>query len=334
MGSRVLDELKFMKSARREASQETFGIIKFGANLMTIVILSRGKCGLSKCITRYLVAMAAADLFFIIFDVILNVINNIHFPNSFLNYTPVCSLILILSFASIDCSVWLTVAFTFDRFVAICCQKLRVKYCTEKTAAVVIATVCVLNCLEDIPSYFTFAPQELIDNESWFCTVKSSFYTSPVWVAIHWFDIILTPFAPFVLILLFNALTIRHILMTSRIRRGLRAKNNSENHKDPEMESRRKSIILLLSISGSFILLWFITLTYFICVQIIDFQLMLADYSDPLIIMEQTGYMLQSLSSCTNTFIYAVAQNKFRGELKNVIKYPFHQIINSVKRFK
>ncbi|XP_067865930.1 probable G-protein coupled receptor 139 isoform X1 [Heterodontus francisci] len=41
------------------------------ANLLTIVILSRGKCGLSKCISRYMVAMTTADLLVLIFDVIL-----------------------------------------------------------------------------------------------------------------------------------------------------------------------------------------------------------------------------------------------------------------------
>ncbi|XP_067857679.1 probable G-protein coupled receptor 139 [Heptranchias perlo] len=42
----------------------------FPANLVTIVILFRGKCGLSKCISIYMVAMATADLLVIIFNVI------------------------------------------------------------------------------------------------------------------------------------------------------------------------------------------------------------------------------------------------------------------------
>ncbi|XP_067829829.1 probable G-protein coupled receptor 139 [Heptranchias perlo] len=306
-------------------------VIGVPANLVTIVILSRGRCGLSKCITRYLVAMAAADLMVMIFEVILYEIKDAYFPNSFLNYTPICSLNIALVFVSIDCSVWLTVAFTFDRFVAICCQKLRTKYCTEKTAAVVIAVVCSLAVLESVPIYFVYEPREIIDNVPWSCNVKSSFYTLPIWVAFLTLETILTPFLPFVLILLLNALTIRHIVVANRVRRGLRQNNNGENQKDPETENRKKSIILLLAISGNFIMLWMVIFVFFICVHFIDIQFFKQDYNDSFTIMEQSGYMLESLSSCTNTFIYAVSQSKFREELKSVIKRPLAFVTNLIK---
>ncbi|XP_067829866.1 probable G-protein coupled receptor 139 [Heptranchias perlo] len=292
------------------------------ANLVTIVILSRGSYGLSKCITRYLVAMAVADLLVLIFEVILYETKVTHFPYSFLKYTPICSLNQTLLFACIDCSVWLTVAFTFDRFVSICCQRLRTKYCTEKIAAVVIAVVCSLIVLENLPIYFIYEPRKIIDNVPWSCNVKSSFYTLPIWVVFLWLETILTPFAPFVLILLLNALTIRHIVLANRVRRGLQGNNNGENHNDPEMENRRKSIILLLAISGSFILLWMVNLIFYIYVQFADTQFLHTNYNDPFTIMEQSGFMLRALSCCTNTFIYAVSQSKFRDELKNMIKRP------------
>ncbi|XP_067829878.1 probable G-protein coupled receptor 139 [Heptranchias perlo] len=290
------------------------------ANLVTIVILSRGCCGLSNCITRYLVAMASGDLLILIFAIILYEIQDAYFPHSFLNYTPICRITIASILASYDFSIWLTVAFTFDRFIAICCQKLRTKYCTEKTAAVVIAVVCFFSVLENVPFYFAVEPREIINNVPWSCHMKSSFYTLPIWVAFLWLENILTPFLPFLLILLLNALTIRHIAMANRVRRGLRGNKDGENHNDPEMENRRRSMILLLAISGSFILLWMVSFIFYIYVQFADTQLLEANYDDPFTIMEQSGYMLRSLSSCTNTFIYAASQRKFRDELKNMIK--------------
>uniref|UniRef100_UPI00398E9AAC probable G-protein coupled receptor 139 n=1 Tax=Pristiophorus japonicus TaxID=55135 RepID=UPI00398E9AAC len=306
-------------------------VIGVPANLVTIVILCRGKCGLSKCITRYLVAMAAADLMVLIFEVILYEIKDAYFPYSFLNYTPICSLNIALTFVSIDCSVWLTVAFTFDRFVAICCQRWRTKYCTEKTAAVVIAVVCSWSGLQNIPVYFVYEPREIIDNVPWSCNVKSSFYTSRIWAAYLWLETILIPFAPFVLILLLNALTARDIVLANRVRRALRGNNNGENHTDPEMENRRKSIILLFAISGNFILLWMVIFIFFLCVQFTDVHFFETNYNDSFTIMEQSGYMLSCLSSCTNTFIYAVSQRKFREELKNAIKRSLALITNLIK---
>ena len=125
---------------------------------MAIVILSRGKCGLSKCVTRYLVGMAAADLLVVISDPLLSRTSGIYFYRSFLRITPVCRLRMWLVFASTATSVWLTVAFTVDRFVAICYEKLKTKYCTERTAAVVIGTVSVLACLETVPWGFIYEP--------------------------------------------------------------------------------------------------------------------------------------------------------------------------------
>ncbi|XP_067865165.1 probable G-protein coupled receptor 139 [Heterodontus francisci] len=306
-------------------------IVGVPANLMTTVILSRGKCGLSKCITRYLLAMAVADLLVLIFEVILYQIKDAYFPYTFLNYTPICSLNLALLYVSIDCSVWLTVAFTFDRFVAICYQTLRTKYCTEQNAAVVIAIVCFLSILENVPIYFIYEPREIIDNVPWSCYVKSSFYTSPIWGAFFWFETILTPSAPFVLIILLNALTIRYIVLSNRVRSKLRVSKKAENQSDTEMQNRKKSIILLLVISGNFILLWMVLFICFICVYFIDVQFLEANYDNSFTIAEQSGYMLRCLSSCTNTVIYAVSQRKFREEFKIVIKHPLSYIINFTK---
>ncbi|XP_067909564.1 probable G-protein coupled receptor 139 [Heterodontus francisci] len=299
-------------------------------NLLAIVILSRGKCGLSTCTTRYLVAMATADLLVILTEVILFRIGYYYFLGSFLHITPVCSLIGALICAATDCSVWFTVTFSFDRFVAICCQKLKTKYCTKKTAAVILATACILLCLRNSPFYFAYEPREIIDNVPWGCSTKLSYFTDPGWVGFDWFDVVLTPLLPFALILLLNALTVRHILVVSRVRKELRGRNKGENHSDPEMESRRKSVILLFTISGSFILLWLVNVIEFLYYNIAGTNNNY--YNDSQYIFQQVGWMLQVLSCCTNTFIYGVTQSKFREQVKTVVKYPVALIIQSMNK--
>ncbi|XP_078257732.1 putative G-protein coupled receptor 139 [Rhinoraja longicauda] len=289
-------------------------------NVAAILVLSRGKCALSKCITRYLVAMAAADLCVILVDVLLNKLLASHFPLSFLHVPAVCSLRRTLLRSATDSSVWFTVLFTFDRFIAICCPALKVHYCTEKAATALLWTAGVLSCLNNIPWYFTFESKYTIDEIPWGCRTKSSFYTSPAWSAFAWFGVILTPCIPFFLILLLNAITVRHILKASRVRKGLRGVGADEN--DPEMENRRKSIILLLSISGSFILLWMLHVLLFLYSRITSHHESTSN-ADPLYIAQQTGAMLLLLSCCTNTFIYAATQAKFREELKNGARHLF-----------
>ncbi|XP_072341597.1 probable G-protein coupled receptor 139 [Scyliorhinus torazame] len=288
-------------------------VIGVPVNLLAIVILSRGKCGLTACTTHYLVAMATADLLVIITDGILYRISYYYFPGSFLDITPVCSVIYFLSRTTTDCSVWFTVTFSFDRFVAICSQKLKTKYCTKKTAAVVLATTTILLCLKNIPFYFTVGPVWIINNVPWDCYTKPSYYTDPGWLVFKWLHRVFTPFLPFSLIALLNSLTVRHILVASRVRKGLRGQNRS----DPEMDSRRKSVILLFSISGSFVILWLVHVIEFLYYNITDTDPNY--YNDSLYIFEHVGIMFRNLSCCTNTFIYGATQSKFREQFKSTV---------------
>ncbi|XP_038641679.1 probable G-protein coupled receptor 139 [Scyliorhinus canicula] len=304
-------------------------VVAVPVNVLTIVILNRGKCGLSKCVTRYLVAMAAADLLVIVFDLIFRqipVVYRIHFR--FLLHLPICNIHAVLLYAATDCSVWFTVTFTFDRFVAISCQKVKSKYCTEKMSVLVLATVIGLSCLKNVFWYFMFTSKYWLVNDPWFCKVTMDVMTSRVWVTIEFFHYILTPGVPFILILLLNIFTIRNILVSSRARQRLRAKSSREIPRDSEMASRKKSIILLFLISGNFILLWTVIMVYIVWLRMYWFG-----YRSIYIpvFMVELGFMLQLLSCCTNTGIYAVTQARFRVQFKNVLTYPFAALTDLIK---
>ncbi|XP_055502514.1 probable G-protein coupled receptor 139 [Leucoraja erinacea] len=296
------------------------GAVGVPGNLVTIGILFRGRCGLSRCITWYLLSMALTDLLVLMTAVILNRTTTIYFPASFLSITPVCSVKVALSYAVRDSSVWLTVAFTFNRFVVISCQKLRQKYCTERMAVVVIASVCIVSFVRNIPTYFEFRPLYMDDGVPWYCMIKSSYYTDPFWKMFDTLDQIINPCAPFVLLLLLNLLTVRDILAANRARKRLRVQSHGEHKRDPEMVNRKKSIILLFSISGNFIVLWATHVVNFLSVKISK-----RSYASGSILQESANALLL-LSCCTNTCIYAGTQKKFREEFRNAITYPLRVI--------
>ncbi|XP_038642649.1 probable G-protein coupled receptor 139 [Scyliorhinus canicula] len=297
-------------------------------NVVTIAILSRGKCGLSKCVTRYLVAMAASDLLVIIFDLILRQIPIIFREQfGFVRSLRLCNSHAVLLYAVTDCSVWFTVTFTFDRFIAICTPKLRAKYCTEKTAIIVIGTVTTVSCLKNISWYFLYTTRYWLTNSPWFCLVVTMVSRSLGWAVFEFLHYILTPFIPFLLILLFNALTVRSILVANRARRRLQCRSNAESPPDPEMTNRRKSMILLFVISGNFMVLWVV---FMVCSILRRLDYLGVPVYLPTFVSE-IGFMLQLLSCCTNTFIYAVTQRKFRDEVKNGVKYPIEKMIALIR---
>ncbi|XP_048475044.1 probable G-protein coupled receptor 139 [Rhincodon typus] len=301
------------------------------ANLTVIAILSRRRCGLSGCTIYYLVSMAVTDLLVLVTCVILNRIAGIYFPYSFLSTTPVCRLRAVLNSTAVDSSAWLTVTFTFDRFVVISCQKLKTKYCTKKTAAWVIGIVSTLCSIKNAFLYFIYEPVYTFNNVPWFCNIKLIFYMSPAWAAYDLFRGIFNPFLPFILILLLNALTIRYIIVANGARRRLRAQSQGENQSDAEMKKRRKSIVLLFAISGSFLLLYFLSFITILYVRIAKVTYFSgSDFSQSIFILEGSAFMILFLCSCINPFIYAGTQNEFRVELKNGLKYP---LLRLLKRF-
>uniref|UniRef100_UPI00398E5556 probable G-protein coupled receptor 139 n=1 Tax=Pristiophorus japonicus TaxID=55135 RepID=UPI00398E5556 len=298
-------------------------------NLVTIVILSRGKCGLSKCVTRYLIAMAAADLLVVILDVILKQLPiSYRKAFDFLQSMRMCNIHAGLLHAATDCSVWFTVTFTFDRFVAICCQKLKTKYCTERTAAVVLGTVTALTGLKNMFWCFMFRGYYRFSNLHWFC-LRRYYLDRAVFTVLEILHFIFTPCIAFVLILLLNTLTVRHILVASKSRRRLRGPSTAESPRDPEMDSRRKCIISMFVISGNFILLWALYMVHSIYLRVFysigDVSVHLHRYVTVL------AAMLQLLSCCTNTGIYAVTQTKFRGQLQDAANNTFTQFVKFIK---
>ncbi|XP_060707208.1 probable G-protein coupled receptor 139 [Hemiscyllium ocellatum] len=289
---------------------------------MTVLILSQGKCGLSKGITRYMIAMTTGDLMVLVFNVIVNQIIMNNYPGSLLKYTPVCRLNIFLQGLSLQLSIWFTIAFTFDRFVAICCNKLKAKYCTERTANVVISIVSALNIMVNIPLPFRYEPTHVLNNVQWGCRTVSSYLTSPAWAAHRWLTNISNMFLPIPLLLLLNSLTARHILVASRARRALKSSRGGagEMGRDPELKTRKTSIILLFTISGCFMVLSAPITVIHICVGVT--QLVAFQGSSSLYVAVRVAFLLMCTSSCTNTCIYALTQRRFREEVKNMLKYP------------
>uniref|UniRef100_UPI00398F5906 probable G-protein coupled receptor 139 n=1 Tax=Pristiophorus japonicus TaxID=55135 RepID=UPI00398F5906 len=301
------------------------------ANLMSIVILSRGTCGLTKGITRYMVTMAIADLMVCVFNITINNILTSHFLDSFLMYTNVCRFSAFIQVFSVQLSVCSTVSFTFDRYVSICCPKLKLNYCTHRTATVVLTIVGVLSFLINIPVYFRYEPYYLVGDIEWGCRTVTEYGSSPAWIAYKWILNLSVTLVPFPFLLLLNSLTARYILIASRARRALKKCSNGDSSSDPEMKNRRTSIILLFSVSGSFIVLWTPVLMIDICFKLTE--TITWEGPNSLYLAIKITVFLMYTSTCTNTCVYALTQRKFREEIKNIVKYPFSFIIKLCKQY-
>ncbi|XP_055486595.1 probable G-protein coupled receptor 139 [Leucoraja erinacea] len=299
-----------------EIAYPILAVFGIPANVLTAAILYRGKCGLSKGITRYMVAMAISNLLVLIVHVLIRKIYMYYTPNSFLSLSAICPSNIYLRVVTLDFSVWLTMSFTFDRFVSICCPKLRLAYCTDRTAVTVIVSLWALSCLKYIPFNVMYVPRLTVDNVKWGCRPKRAYFISGWWLVFSWMCSISLPFLPFLIILLFNGLTVKNIIAANKVRRRLKALNG----KDTEAENRRKSIVLLFTVSGAFILLWTTVAVNFICTRV-AVNFLGGDHTSPSYIANDVGVLLMHVSSCANTCIYGMTQRKFRQEVKNAFTH-------------
>ncbi|XP_067865180.1 probable G-protein coupled receptor 139 [Heterodontus francisci] len=299
-------------------------VLGIPANVITLLTLQLRDCGLSQSTNIYLTAMATADLLVLVFYALVNRILVPHFKHVFYFYTLGCRLNSIMIAAVIDCSVWLTVFFTFDRFIAICFQRFRRRYCSPSSAALVVGMVYLLTYSRNLPYYFSILPYYVHNNLQIGCKTNPNIYSAPAWRAFYWLHTILTPLVPYVSVALLNLLTIRHILVASQIRRGFRRDGGISG--DPEMQSRRRAMVLLFAASASFISLWMATVGLFLFSRITN-TYVYRDFNDPFAVINETARMLRVLNCCTSTCMYALTQSKFRDELRKAVRCCINIII-------
>ncbi|XP_029361320.1 probable G-protein coupled receptor 139 [Echeneis naucrates] len=282
------------------------------SNTITFLVLWRRNCMLSRSSTFYLMAMSVADNLVLIFIVILELSVKYHQQEPFWSYVPWCSLRDIFNYGAYNASTWLVVAFTVERFIAIHAWKLKTKLCTPRCAAWTIAAVFLFSHLFALPYYWSNA--SVHENNQTRCVYN----TDVPWQFIHtlvWFQTLQACIIPFLIILTLNGLTLRLISHSNRVHvtAGLTSRVNKVA---PLLQSRiRKSVVLLVMVSMSFILL---SATRAVTQLILRTTHMYSfdrnDYNLQINIAADTGTMLSLSNAAVNMYLYICTQSKFRRE--------------------
>lgn len=177
-----------------------------GNTLAFIVMRRRPFLASSACI--YLPCMALFDTIFLVTGVT-------HEWTSWFKIDYVvwlCRLYRFINYSSGDISIWLMVAFTFDRFIAVCFPFKKKFFCDPKKAIITMVVVCFLGAFKNFHLFWTRGQ----DRESMCGKVQKYYYFEKKirpWIALVSVSII-----PFISIIIFNASIVHHLLKSAKSR--------------------------------------------------------------------------------------------------------------------
>ncbi|XP_050738833.1 FMRFamide receptor-like isoform X2 [Eriocheir sinensis] len=214
-------------------------------NTVTIVVLTRRQMRSST--NSYLTALAISDLLYLVFIFSLSIRHHpgMNKPHHWI-YWHYFRYALWLTDASSSTSIWLTVTFTIERYIAVCHPIKGKVFCTESRAKRVIVAVFVL-CF----SLTASTPHEWVILRTTDSSGQTLLMMDYSWLGSHktykkvfyWFTAVIFILLPLVLLAVFNSVLI-HIVKQSRATR--RTMTNSAVERDSHSQSQENKITIML----------------------------------------------------------------------------------------
>ncbi|XP_031757816.1 probable G-protein coupled receptor 139 [Xenopus tropicalis] len=299
------------------------------ASIITIAILWKGNLEMSKSIIYYLVSLAVANFLLILVVTIFRDIFYFYVDVTLWWPQPSCSVSNWIYFTCVYALIWLTVAFTFDRYAIVCSMKLKLWYCTARTARIVIIAIYVGAFVAAMPTYWMYVPVRTTQPDGslfHICSLHRNLSSIPFLSAYDHIQTTLWIIIPLVSLVLTNGLTVWHITVTTRVRQGLKSVPSGKESEDPEVARRKKSMTLLLMITISFLGHWLPKMVIKVVERFTYPPVNRYDFYHVVNVVRMLCNMLIVLSSFSNMCIYSLTITRFREELFRGAKYVIRVI--------
>jgi len=287
-------------------------------NIMSIIVL-RSKPFRHTTTGVYLPLTAAADVIFLLTGG-LEILQTADVFNAREYNIWTCRLYKVLHYASGDVSIWLLVAFTFDRFVAVCFPLSKRRVCTWKRAAIASGTILFLAMAKNVHEFWTRGPEFRDSGELRRICGSQPQYAFFLNYIRPWLVFALVMVIPFVLIFLFNCSIVRGLLKAKRDRSlsiavSMYTTSTGTGKKPSKSDAGfRQTTLMCLSISFAFLILIAPSIVLLIGKPYWKFRTNLAYQNSKAI-----SNFLVFVNHFINFFLYCVTGQRFRDELKAML---------------
>ncbi|KAJ8016132.1 hypothetical protein DPEC_G00004010 [Dallia pectoralis] len=299
-------------------------IVGIPSNIATFLIFWRRNCMLSKSSTYYLMAISIADTFVLVFIVVLETTVKFHQEEPYWSRDPWCRLRDVFNYGTYNTSTWLVVAFTIERFISIPTWAIKAKFCTPRSALKAIAAVVFLGHILAVPYYWANVSLYHQNGSMWVCVYDRNAPSGYVHTMV-WGQTLVSYVLPIQIIPTLNGLTLRQISLSNRVHVTAAADLSPRAYRvTPLLRSRkRKSVVLLVTVSMSFVLLSAPRAITQIILRTAYYGLDRNDYSRQINVAADIANMLRLTGASVNMYLYACTQAKFRKEFVAFFRKAF-----------
>lgn len=228
-----------------------------------------------------------------------------------------CKLTMVFAYVTSDLSVWLIIAVTVERYIAVCYPFQASSMCTVVRAKWVIVILMLL--LFSINSHFFWTVEITYINSSNKVGAKCDggesyqLLVNEIW---PWVDTILYSFLPFLIIIFLNSLIIRQVVMARRSRGVLQSSDKkSSDGRRPVSEGSTKITVMLLAVSCSFLVTTLPMNIFVISTSFWNSQRRNNEQWATYRLLKTVTELLMYVNHSMNFFLYCATGQKFRQQL-------------------
>ncbi|XP_033727445.1 FMRFamide receptor-like [Pecten maximus] len=293
----------------------TCGVI---GNVFNIVVLKSPKMKSSTNV--YLMALAICDSMYLIFMFMLSFFNcenkdQFKFIFYSIPFGRVCSDLFG------NTAVWLTVAFTLERYIGVCHPMKGKAWCTIRKAKIAVILVFIISLVNTFPEFFELEIVEYNDvgkNKPTVLKCKTTSFgsTSSYQIGYFWWYVAFFNFVPLVLLAVFNSILILSVWKANKTRRTL-SNSTVIGETTRQATEQQKVTTMLISVVIIFLLCqlpWAILLLYKAYISANDMHA----HGDSLRIAGNVCNLLVEFNSSVNFLLYSYFSSRFRRTFQSI----------------
>ncbi|XP_071144483.1 FMRFamide receptor-like [Mytilus edulis] len=292
-------------------------ILGIAGNSCNIAVLSRPKMRTSTNV--YLTNLAVFDMLYLVFMLTLSMIHcrdKGMYASSYY-YIPYGRA---LSDLFGNCSVWVTVCFTLERYIGVCHPMKGKAWCTVQKAkfiTLVVFLVCLCNTLPVAFENEVITDMEIMQSINYRCDTSEFGQRESYQFGYYWWYITLFTFVPLILLSVFNMFLIKSVWHANKRRKLLSQSHVLGDHNNQSME-QQKVTTMLISVVIIFLLCqipWAILLIYKVYVS----AFIIPHDKDNILIAGNICNMLGQVNASINFILYSYFSSRFRRTFRKLL---------------